>query len=230
MASVHVPKGAQVIAAQGKYMIPGLWDMHIHPKEYVDVFYPLLISTGVTGLRDAGTPVPLDTVRKWRREITAGMRVGPRQFVAGRYIDEREDGFSFKATTPEEARNAVKTLKEAGADFIFAEAVYELSDFTRFADQVKLPILANITEFGMTPLFTTEELGNARVSLVLYPLSAFRAANKAAQNVYQHIRNDGTQANVIENMQTRTELYNSIGYHEYEKKLDALYKPKKDGK
>jgi methylisocitrate lyase len=122
------------------------------------------------------------------------------------------------------------SYKEAGADFIFAEAVYELPQFTRFVNEVKLPILANITEFGMTPLFTTKELGDAGVSMVLYPLSAFRAANKAAQNVYQHIRQDGTQANVIDAMQTRAELYDSIGYYDYEKKLDALFKQNKDGK
>jgi methylisocitrate lyase len=114
--------------------------------------------------------------------------------------------------------------REAGADFIFAEAVNELSQYTRFAKETQLPILANITEFGMTPLFTTTQLADASVNMVLYPLSAFRAANKAALNVYQHIRQDGTQANVVDTMQTRTELYDSIGYHDYEKKLDALFK------
>jgi methylisocitrate lyase len=114
--------------------------------------------------------------------------------------------------------------REAGADFIFAEAVNELSQYTRFAKETRLPILANITEFGMTPLFTTTQLADASVNMVLYPLSAFRAANKAALNVYQHIRQDGTQANVVDTMQTRTELYDSIGYHDYEKKLDALFK------
>jgi len=122
------------------------------------------------------------------------------------------------------------SYKEAGADFIFAEAVYELPEYTRFVNEVNLPVLANITEFGMTPLFTTQELGNAGVSMVLYPLSAFRAANKAAQNVYYHIRKDGTQANVIDAMQTRAELYDSIGYYDYEKKLDELFKQNKHGK
>ncbi len=117
--------------------------------------------------------------------------------------------------------------KEAGADFIFAEAVRELPQYTQFAKAVKIPILANITEFGMTPLFTVEELKQAGVSMVLYPLSAFRAANKAAQNVYQHIRSDGTQTNVIDTMQTRAELYESIGYYEYEKKLDVLFEKNK---
>jgi methylisocitrate lyase len=89
-----------------------------------------------------------------------------------------------------------------------------------------LPILANITEFGMTPLFTVEELRGAGVAIVLYPLSAFRAANKAAQNVYQHIRMDGTQKDVVDTMQTRKELYDSIGYYDYEEKLDNLFKRK----
>ena len=120
--------------------------------------------------------------------------------------------------------------KEAGADFIFAEAIYELEQFARFAKDVGLPILANITEFGMTPLFTCDQLAASDVSMVLYPLSAFRAANKAAQNVYQHIRKEGTQSNVIADMQTRAELYDIIGYYEYEKKLDALFNPKKNGK
>ncbi len=116
--------------------------------------------------------------------------------------------------------------KEAGADFIFAEAVKELDQYGRFAAETGLPILANITEFGMTPLWTVEELGKAGVSIVLYPLSAFRAANKAAQNVYRHIRQDGTQQAVIDTMQTRKELYDSIGYYGYEEKLDNLFKRK----
>lgn len=116
--------------------------------------------------------------------------------------------------------------KEAGADFIFAEAVTELAQYGRFATETGLPILANITEFGMTPLFTVEELRGAGVAIVLYPLSAFRAANKAAQNVYQHIRKDGTQKDVVDTMQTREELYDSIGYYGYEEKLDNLFKRK----
>jgi methylisocitrate lyase len=116
--------------------------------------------------------------------------------------------------------------REAGADFIFAEAVNELEQYGRFAAETGLPILANITEFGMTPLFTVEELRGAGVGLVLYPLSAFRSANKAAQNVYTHIRKDGTQKDVIDSMQTRKELYESIGYYVYEEKLDTLFKRK----
>lgn len=112
---------------------------------------------------------------------------------------------------------------EAGADMIFPEAMTELAMYKQFVAAVKVPVLANITEFGSTPLFTTEELRSADVSLVLYPLSAFRAMNKAADNVYRAIRNEGTQKNVVDTMQTRMELYESIGYHDYEQKLDALF-------
>ena len=117
-----------------------------------------------------------------------------------------------------------KAYADAGADFIFAEAVHDLSQYQRFADVVDLPILANITEFGMTPLWTLSELANVGVGLVLYPLSAFRAANKAAMNVYTHLRQDGTQQRVLDTMQTRAELYESINYHAYEDKLDELYR------
>lgn len=123
----------------------------------------------------------------------------------------------------EKALERAVAYKEAGADFIFAEAVRDLSQYTEFAKATGIPVLANITEFGMTPLWTVEELRNAGAEMVLYPLSAFRAANKAALNVYQHIRKDGTQQQVIDTMQTRAELYESIGYHSYEQKLDELF-------
>ena len=113
---------------------------------------------------------------------------------------------------------------EAGADGIFAEAAYDLPTYRKFVDAVKVPVLANITEFGQTPLFTVEELGSADVSMVLYPLSAFRAMNKAAETVYTAIRRDGHQKNVIDMMQTREELYDRIGYHAFEQHLDALFK------
>ncbi|SDN70202.1 methylisocitrate lyase [Paenibacillus sp. yr247] len=116
---------------------------------------------------------------------------------------------------------------EAGADMIFAEAVYDLDQYCKFAEAVKVPVLANITEFGKTPLFTTEELGEAGVSMVLYPLSAFRAMNAAALNVYNTIRTEGTQKNVIASMQTRMELYDFLKYFEYEKKLDELFEGEK---
>jgi methylisocitrate lyase len=112
---------------------------------------------------------------------------------------------------------------EAGANAIFPEAMTELSQYKQFAAAVKVPILANITEFGSTPLFTVEELRGADVSIVLYPLSAFRAMNKAAEAVYRAVRHDGSQKNVVELMQTRKELYDAIGYWDYENKLDALF-------
>jgi methylisocitrate lyase len=113
---------------------------------------------------------------------------------------------------------------EAGADMIFPEAVTELSMYKQFAAAVKVPVLANITEFGSTPLFSVDELRSADVSMVLYPLSAFRAMNQAALKVYQAVRNDGSQKNVIDLMQTRAELYEHLDYHAYEQKLDALFK------
>ena len=116
---------------------------------------------------------------------------------------------------------------EAGADMIFPEAVTELAMYKQFAQAVKVPVLANITEFGSTPLFTLEQLKSADVRLVLYPLSAFRAMNKAAENVYTAIRRDGTQQHVVDTMQTRMELYERIGYHDYEQKLDALFTQQK---
>ncbi len=112
---------------------------------------------------------------------------------------------------------------EAGADGIFPEAMTELSMYRRFVDAVQVPVLANITEFGQTPLFTVDELRGVGVSMVLYPLSAFRAMNKAAQQVYSTLRRDGTQKAVLDTMQTRQELYDAIGYWDYERKLDELF-------
>lgn len=113
---------------------------------------------------------------------------------------------------------------EAGADMIFPEAMTELKMYKQFVDAVKVPVLANITEFGSTPLFTVDELASADVSMVLYPLSAFRAMNQAALKVYQTMRQEGTQKNVINLMQTRAELYEHLGYHTFEQKLDSLFK------
>lgn len=110
----------------------------------------------------------------------------------------------------------------AGADAIFPEAIRNLEDYKRFTAAVKVPVLANITEFGLTPLFTLEELKSADVSMALYPLSAFRAMNKAAENVYEVIRKEGTQKSVIDTMQTREELYERINYYEYERSLDKF--------
>ena len=116
---------------------------------------------------------------------------------------------------------------EAGADMIFPEAMTELGMYKQFAAAVKVPVLANITEFGSTPLFTVDELRGADVSMVLYPLSAFRAMNQAALKVYEAVRKEGTQANVVNLMQTRAELYDHLNYHSYEQKLDALFKGEK---
>ncbi len=112
---------------------------------------------------------------------------------------------------------------EAGADMIFAEALRTLDEYRQFTSRMSVPVLANITEFGQTPLFTTRELGSVGVRLVLYPLSAFRAMSKAALTVYSALRNEGTQKSVIDLMQTRAELYDVLGYHEYERKLDELF-------
>jgi methylisocitrate lyase len=115
---------------------------------------------------------------------------------------------------------------EAGADLVFPEAIRDLESYKKFATAVGKPILANITEFGLTPLFTRDELGASGVGMILYPLSAFRAMNKAAENVYEAIRRDGTQAGVIDAMQTREELYERINYYEYEKALDQFQSEK----
>ena len=112
---------------------------------------------------------------------------------------------------------------EAGADMIFPEAITELAMYRKFADAVKVPVLANLTEFGQTPLFTVQELAGAGVAMALYPLSAFRAMNAAALRVYQAVRKDGTQKGVLELMQTRDELYEFLDYHAYERKLDELF-------
>jgi methylisocitrate lyase len=117
---------------------------------------------------------------------------------------------------------------DAGADMIFPEAVTELSMYRRFADAVQVPVLANLTEFGKTPLFTVDEIAQAGVAIALYPLSAFRAMNKAALNVYETLRADGTQARVVDAMQTREELYDFLGYHDYERKLDRLFARNQD--
>jgi methylisocitrate lyase len=112
---------------------------------------------------------------------------------------------------------------EAGADMIFPEAITELAMYRKFAAAVKVPILANITEFGSTPLYTVAELRSAGVAIALYPLTAFRAMNKAALKVYETVRKRGTQKDLVNDMQTREELYEVLNYHSYEKKLDELF-------
>jgi methylisocitrate lyase len=143
-------------------------------------------------------------------------------------VDARtDDNFQIMARTDaianegvEAALDRVHAYIEAGADLIFPEAIRTLEDYKKFSSAVSKPILANITEFGMTPLFSREELAANGVKMILNPLSAFRAMNKAAENVYTAIRRDGSQANVIDTMQTREELYQAINYYEYEKALD----------
>lgn len=145
-------------------------------------------------------------------------------------VDARSDDFVIMARTDalavEGMGSAIERARacvEAGADMIFPEAMTELEQYRTFSEAVKVPVLANITEFGATPLFTTDELASVGVSLVLYPLSAFRAMNAAALNVYQTLRKEGTQKRVVDTMQTRMELYDFLNYHSYEQKLDALF-------
>ena len=143
-------------------------------------------------------------------------------------VDARtDDDFSIMARTDaiaiegiDAAIERVHAYIEAGADLVFPEAIRTLEDYKKFSAAVSKPILANITEFGLTPLFTRDELGASGVAMILYPLSAFRAMNKAAENVYETIRKEGTQSGVIDTMQTREELYERINYYEYEKALD----------
>jgi methylisocitrate lyase len=147
-------------------------------------------------------------------------------------VDARtDDAFFIIARTDALASEGIdKALErsvacvEAGADGIFPEAMTDLAMYRRFAEATKAPILANITEFGKTPLFTVDELRGAKAAMALYPLSAFRAMNSAALNVYQHLRKDGTQKAVLDTMQTRDDLYKYLGYHDYEQKLDALFR------
>jgi methylisocitrate lyase len=146
-------------------------------------------------------------------------------------VDARTDpGFVIMARTDALANEGFessikRSIKyvEAGADMIFPEAITDLAMYGKFADAVKAPVLANLTEFGKTPMFTIEELRSANVSIALYPLSAFRAMNKAALKVYETVRKKGTQNDLIGEMQTREELYDFLDYHAYEKKLDELF-------
>jgi len=136
-------------------------------------------------------------------------------------IMARTDALAVEGVEPAIERAAA--CVEAGADMVFPEAVTELAVFRRFADAVRVPILANITEFGVTPLFSVDELAGAGVEIVLYPLSAFRAMNAAALSVYETVRRDGSQKRVVSAMQTRADLYDFLDYHAYEGKLDELF-------
>jgi len=137
------------------------------------------------------------------------------------FIWARTDALAVEGL--EAAIDRAQRCIEAGADGIFPEAMTDLQMYRKFSEAVKAPILANITEFGSTPLYTLEELRSANVNLALYPLSAFRAMNKAALNVYQTLRREGTQKNVVATMETRMELYDNLDYHSYEHRLDSLF-------
>lgn len=127
----------------------------------------------------------------------------------------------------ESALDRAQAYIDAGADMLFPEAITELAMYRLFTDKISVPVLANITEFGKTPLFTLDELRSVNIAIALYPLTAFRAMNKAAENVYNTLRREGTQQSLISQMQTREELYQSINYYDYEDKLDALFSQKK---
>ena len=179
-----------------------------------------------------------DQVQAKRCGHRPGKEIVPRQEMVDRVkaaVDARTDpAFVIMARTDalaveglQAAIDRAGACVEAGADMIFPEAMTELDMYRKFADAVKVPVLANITEFGSTPLFTVEQLRSANVSLVLYPLSAFRAMNQAALNVYRAIRRDGTQQGVLDTMQTRAELYEFLDYHAFEAKLDQLFAKEK---
>ena len=155
-----------------------------------------------------------------RVKAAADAKTDPEFFLIARTDAIQVDGV-------EAAIERAVACVEAGADGIFAEAAYDLDTYRRFVDAVQVPVLANITEFGKTPLFTRDELASAGVAIQLFPLSAFRAANKAAESVYQAIRRYCHQKSVVDAMQTREELYDRIGYHAFEQKLDGLFAAKK---
>lgn len=155
-----------------------------------------------------------------RIKAAVDARTDPSFFIMARTDSLAVEGF-------DRAVERAMACVEAGADGIFPEALTELSMYQRFTSAMKVPVLANITEFGQTPLFTVDQLASQGVEIVLYPLSAFRAGNKAAENVYQAIRRDGSQQAVVDSMQTRQQLYDTIGYWDFERKLDQLFAGKK---
>ena len=152
-----------------------------------------------------------------RIKAAVDAKIDPEFIVMARTDALAVDGFNAVI-------DRVVAFVDAGADAIFAEAMTDLDMYKRVVNAVNVPVLANITEFGQTPLYTTRELGSVGIAMALYPLSAFRAMSQAALNVYQTIRNEGTQKNVISTMQTRMDLYDFLGYHDYERKLDELFK------
>lgn len=181
-----------------------------------------------------------DQVGQKRCGHRPGKEVVPKEEMVDRLkaaVDARTDpGFVIMARTDAAAVEGIDAAieravayVEAGADMIFPEAMKTLDDYRRFKAAVKVPILANLTEFGSTPFFTAEELKSADVDIALYCCGAYRAMNKAALNFYQTVRRDGTQKNIIETLQTREELYDFLGYHDYERKLDSLFASGKTG-
>lgn len=142
------------------------------------------------------------------------------------YLIARTDSLAIEGI--DSAIKRAKAYVKAGADAIFAEAVTDLDQYKKFTSEISVPVLANLTEFGMTPLFTTEQLKSVNVGMALYPLSAFRAMNKAATEVFKTIREQGSQKSTLEKMQTRDELYASINYHQYEQALDKFQSESRD--
>ncbi len=192
-----------------------------------------LIQSGAAGMHIE------DQVQAKRCGHRPGKAIVPREEMVDRIkaaVDARDDpDFVIMARTDALAVEGLQSAIdrslaciEAGADMIFPEAVPDLSTYQKFVDATGVPILANITEFGKTPLFTTTELASAGVSMALYPLSAFRAMSAAALKVYQTLREEGTQQVVIDDMQTREELYDYLNYYEYERKLDELFKEERE--
>ncbi len=186
-----------------------------------------MIAAGVAGVHIE------DQVQAKRCGHRPGKEIVSQQEMVDRIkaaTDARSNDFVIMARTDalavegmDSAIERATACVEAGADMIFPEAMNTLEQYQTFTNAVKVPVLANITEFGATPLFTTEELAGVGVKLVLYPLSGFRAMNAAALNVFKHILDEGTQQNVVDTMQTRAELYEFLDYHSYEQKLDALF-------
>ena len=179
-----------------------------------------------------------DQVGQKRCGHRPGKEVVPKEEMVDRVkaaVDARTDpGFVIMARTDAAATEGIDSAieracayVEAGADMIFPEAMKTLDDYRRFKQAVKVPILANLTEFGSTPFFTTDELREANVDIALYCCGAYRAMNKAALHFYETVRREGTQKNIIDTLQTREQLYDFLGYHAYEEKLDALFATKK---
>jgi methylisocitrate lyase len=194
-----------------------------------------LIRAGVAGMHLEDQVQAKRCGHRPGKELVATAEMSDRIRAA---VDARSDaGFVLMARTDahavegqQAALDRAAAYVEAGADMIFAEALTTLDEYRGFTKALGVPVLANITEFGRTPLFTAPELGKAGVRLVLYPLSAFRAMSRAALEVYGAIRKDGSQRTVIDRMQTREELYEVLGYHDYERKLDELFSRNRERK